>query len=232
MQINGLKSYLLTLIMIICMSTYALSQSHKDTLIYIGDPMCSWCYGFMPELSEIRDSFPNVAMEIIMGGLRPGGDEKIMDLKHFLRKHWTEVARASGQRFNFKILDDDMVVYDTEMSCRAVYTAGVLDPKMKYTYFQEAQKAFYMENILPNDIDAYVQIAMRLGFDGPTFHKAFVSNKHKAGVLSEIELARRLGVSSFPTLIAKIDGKLFIVTNGYQKASKIIAMLKGRGLGD
>jgi protein-disulfide isomerase-like protein with CxxC motif len=39
-----------------------------------------------------------------------------------------------------------------------------------------------------------------------------------------------MGIAGFPSLVAKIDGKLFLVTNGYQKADKIITLLRNKGL--
>jgi len=34
--------------------TYSWLEGEGSTLIYISDPMCSWCYGFAPEISEIK----------------------------------------------------------------------------------------------------------------------------------------------------------------------------------
>ena len=40
-------------------------------LIYIADPMCSWCYGFGPELSKLLARHPDATVDVVMGGLRP-----------------------------------------------------------------------------------------------------------------------------------------------------------------
>jgi|TARA_B110000037_G_scaffold146884_1_gene165944 putative protein-disulfide isomerase len=48
------------------------AQETKPQLIYVGDPMCSWCYGFSDELIEIAQAFKNnVYFKIIVGGLKP-----------------------------------------------------------------------------------------------------------------------------------------------------------------
>ena len=206
------------------------AQSQKDTLIYIGDPMCSWCYGFTPELDKIRDSFPDVAFEMVMGGLRAGGTEKMIELKDFLRHHWQEVQRATGRRFNFGILSKNEVTYDTEPACRAVIIAGRMKPESKYEYFKAVQESFYIHNNLPNDKDTYISIAERLGLDPAVFHKKFDHKQSQMDAFSEFDLAASMGITSFPALIAKINGKLYLATNGYQEASRIIALLKARGL--
>jgi putative protein-disulfide isomerase len=192
--------------------------------------MCSWCYGFAPELDKIRDSFPNTPLELVMGGLRAGGTEKMIELRDFLKEHWTEVHRTTGQRFNFKILSLSEVLYDTEPACRAVILAGEMKPEIKYDYFKAVQESFYIHNNLPNEEDTYVQLASKFGIDGETFHRRFIKSQAKMNAYSEFDLAVSMGVKSFPTLIAKIDGKLYLVTNGYQKADKIIKILQNRGL--
>jgi putative protein-disulfide isomerase len=201
-------------------------------LIYVGDPMCSWCYGFAPELDSVRAAFPDIPFEVVMGGLRPGGRETMLDLRGFLREHWTEVFRATGQKFNFAILEQGDVIYDTEYACRAVVVADQLKPGIRLEYFKAVQKAFYQDNILPNDVDAYVQLAISMGMDGKTFHEKFKHRQSKADTYSEFELAAAMGVRSFPTLIAKMNGKLYLVSNGYSKADKMIALLHGKEFGE
>lgn len=205
-------------------------SAQRDTLIYVGDPMCSWCYGFGPELDKIKEAFPNTPMEMVMGGLRAGGTETMMELKDFLYDHWMEVQQASGQKFNFTILDKRDLRYNTEPACRAVWVAGQLDPKSKYPFFKATQESFYMNNQLPGEEDTYVSIANKLGLDTESFLKMFRSKESKAEIYSEFELAQKMGIAGFPSLVAKIDGKLFLVTNGYQKADKIITLLRNKGL--
>jgi putative protein-disulfide isomerase len=221
--------FLFTFLNVAIMSDKTFGQG--DTLIYIGDPLCSWCYGFAPELDNVRAAFPDVPFEMVMGGLRPGGRESISDLSSFLKEHWTEVYRKTKRPFNFGILKQGDVIYDTEYACRSVVVAGQLMPDKKYEYFQAVQNAFYQDNILPNDVDAYVQIAIKIGMDGRTFHEKFKKRQSKADTYSEIDLAAKMGVTSFPTLIAKRNGKLFIVAQGYTDSEIMIAKLRGREFG-
>lgn len=205
-------------------------QSSKDTLIYIGDPMCSWCYGFSPELDKIILAFPEVPLEIVVGGLRVNGNESMMELHDFLFKHWQDVHKASGQDFNFSILSQSDVLYNTEPACRAVFVIGQLAPEKKYQYFKLVQRGFYYHNLLPHDAENYARMASECGVDFDQFLQIFESRQAKAEVYSDFELAEKLGATGFPTLIAKIDGKLYLAAQGYQKADKIITLLKSRGL--
>ena len=63
----------------------------KTTIIYVGDPMCSWCYGFSPEITKVKEQFPLLDFRIVLGGLRPNGKEEINGMADFLKKHWEHV---------------------------------------------------------------------------------------------------------------------------------------------
>jgi len=68
-----------------------ISWKQGEELIYIGDPMCSWCWGISPELNALERyaTSENIPFKVLMGGLRPGGGEEWNDeFKGYLRHHW------------------------------------------------------------------------------------------------------------------------------------------------
>ena len=71
---------------------------NKATLVYIGDPMCSWCWGAAPELTRLQDHYQKqLDFEIILGGLRPFTEHTMTDKqKNFLREHWVEIQEMTG----------------------------------------------------------------------------------------------------------------------------------------
>lgn len=48
-------------------------------LIYVMDPMCSWCYAFSLELEEFLTKHSNLEIDYIMGGLAPDSDIPMAD---------------------------------------------------------------------------------------------------------------------------------------------------------
>lgn len=205
-------------------------NSQNDTLIYVGDPMCSWCYGFSPELDQIKAAFPNTHFKMIMGGLRVGGTETLGDLSEFLKEHWTEIHTMTGQEFKYDILNQTSLLYDTEPACRAVIVASELKPEIKYDFFKAVQESFYYHNDIPGATETYAKIAVRFGINKSTFVKQFEDAKAKTDTQAEFELAQAMGVRGFPSLMVKIDGKVYFVSNGFQKAGRIITVLREKGL--
>jgi putative protein-disulfide isomerase len=76
-------------------------------LIYIADPMCSWCWGFSPVISAIAERFGDeLPIQIIMGGLRAGNTKPMTEKdRAYIRGAWQRVHQASGQPFDFAALD-------------------------------------------------------------------------------------------------------------------------------
>jgi putative protein-disulfide isomerase len=99
-------------------------------LVLIADPMCSWCYGFGKEVTELRNAVPALELEVVVGGLRPGETAAMPRNQRVARlEHWTRVEAASGLPFNRQaFLANDNLVYDTEPACRAMVTARRLAP--------------------------------------------------------------------------------------------------------
>jgi putative protein-disulfide isomerase len=43
-------------------------------LIYVGNPLSAWCYGFDKELAAFTRRHPELPLEIAAGGMRPLAD--------------------------------------------------------------------------------------------------------------------------------------------------------------
>lgn len=66
---------------------------------YIGDPMCSWCWGISPALKEVATYCQKHGLDfsVHVGGLRPGGgDAWNSSFKAFLRHEWENIHRVTG----------------------------------------------------------------------------------------------------------------------------------------
>ncbi len=212
------------------MSYEAAARVDTDTLIYIGDPMCSWCYGFTPELQKVKAAFPNVHFKMVMGGLRAHGQESMEELSGFLWEHWQEVQKASGQKFNFAILKSSNFYYDTEPACRSVCLVRMLYPEKEYAYFTALQYTFYHENLDPTEMETFVKVLKDMHLDPKEFEKQFRKQDAKDAVEQDFQAAAALQATGFPSLFAIINGKYYKATSGYQKAEKLIQLLRDRGM--
>ena len=203
-----------------------MSQS-KAKLIYVADPMCSWCYGFVNELSTTLNNLDNqVDFQLIMGGLRPYNTETMADLGDFLKGHWHHVEERSGVAFNYDILKDVSFVYDTEPPSRAVLVMRQLNPDQEFAFFKAIQTAFYAENKNTNKVETYLDLAEQFGVDRETFKTMFESEAIKTAIKKDFEMAAALGVRSFPTLVLQKGDQYFLISNGYSTSKNIKSSIK------
>ena len=194
----------------------------KTTIIYVGDPMCSWCYGFAPEITEVKNHFKNYDFKLVMGGLRPNGKEKIDGMSDFLKEHWSHVHEASNQPFKYDILKDKDFIYDTEPSCRATVVARTMKPEVELDFYKAIQTAFYANNSNTNEIETYLSIADQFGLDKAKFEELYISEEIINQTKEDFELASSMGVSGFPAVVVSVNGKLTLVCKGYMKADQLI----------
>lgn len=200
-----------------------------NRLIYIADPMCSWCHGFTPTITKLAQHYQaQLSFSIIMGGLRPGGhtpwDQKMKD---FLRHHWEEVASKTGQPFTYDLLERDHFKYDTEPSCRAVCVVRDMAPAKTFVFFKAIQYAFYFLNNDPNELDFYWPICEELDIDVTEFTTKFKSDAYRERTKLDFTHSRQLGVKGFPTLLMIKGEEVHVVSPGFAEFDQLQERIDG-----
>ena len=191
-------------------------------LIYVGDPMCSWCYGFAKPMDELLadplDAAP-LQLALIMGGLRPFTTEPIAAGKaDEIFGHWHHVAEASGQPFAQApntALHRPGFVYDTEPASRATVTVRSHWPGHVWRYFKAVQQAFYAEAKDVTRPEVLADVAEQLGLSRVSFAKAFASQEMRDLTAADFAQAQAWGIRGFPTLVAEHGDHLHLVGSGY-----------------
>ena len=198
------------------------------TLLYFGDPMCSWCWGFAPQMEKVRDlTSQSYDFKLIMGGLRPGGGDPWNDqMKSFLSEHWNHVIDRSGQPFNFELFERQDFEYDTEPPCRAVKTAQYLLGDQALPFYHHIQHRFYAESKDPGDINFYKPICKKNNIDFSAFKEHYQSDLIEQRTRQDFTFTQRLGVQGFPSLLISADGQIQYLARGYCTADNIYQRLQ------
>lgn len=197
----------------------------EEALLYVGDPMCSWCYGFMPVLEQIRSDYEKtVPVKAVMGGLRPGEAAEVLDHKmaRFLKHHWEQVSSATGQPFDYSSLEipedsqaEDLKLYDTEPGARAVVTFREFRPEKEIDYFAALQTAYYAKAKDPTATETFTEALKGFDTDPDEFLKVFESDEIKYETSLDFQLARAVGATGFPSLVYLIHKTAYPVCRGY-----------------
>lgn len=184
--------------------------------IYVGDPMCSWCWGFAPVLEQLPTRY-GVPMRVVMGGLRTGPDAQVMDVAacEQMATYWQGVAQRTGQPFTTASLHREGWRYDTEPSCRAVVTMRELAPRQTLRWVARLHRAFYVDGVDVTDASVFPGLLEGFDVDVDWFAQALADDATIERTRRDFEEAQRLGATGFPTVLFRDGQELGIVTRGF-----------------
>lgn len=196
-------------------------------LWYFADPMCSWCWGFAPVISEIVDTYQDrLQLALMMGGLRPGTTQPTTpEFRSEILHHWEEVHRRSGQPFKLDGALPDGFIYDTEPACRAVVAAIDLNAAVAFAYFKSVQAAFYAEGRDVTQPQTLAQLAAQQGLDSDRFLERFASEEIKKMTRTHFRQTAEIGVRGFPTVILQNAARFDVLTYGYRPLAELAPQL-------
>ena len=188
-------------------------------LLYVADPMCSWCYGFAPVIDGLAEHFgERLPIRLLMGGLRAGNTRPMTEAdKGTIAGHWRKVAERTGQPFDFGLFEREGWIYDTEPACRAVVTMRILNPRRALGYKARVQRAFYAENRDTTKAAVLADVAAEAGVDREIFFAEMTSAEARNATFRDFLTAQDSGIRGFPTLLAGDGtGNYLTITNGYR----------------
>ncbi len=197
-----------------------------DTLFYVHDPMCSWCWGFASTLDTVLEMLPDdVSVVHLLGGLAPDSNEPMPEsMQQGLQQTWRQIAKViPDTKFNFDFWTDNDPRRSTWPACRAVIAARRQSRDLERPMIKAIQQAYYLNARNPSNIDTLLLCAKEIGCDGAEFSRALESEDVNNEFLDELRQVQRFGVRGFPSLVLqKADGSAFSVPVEYQHANRIL----------
>jgi len=199
----------------------------KPILWYFADPMCSWCWGFSPVISKVKNNYVNqIKIALVMGGLQAGESNTLSDSsREEIFHHWHQVKETTGQDFLFENALPQGFIYNTEPACRAVITAGLIDATKMFAYLTAIQSAFYTKNLDVTQTKCLEELAIECGINADKFNSLFLDEKQHESAKKSFQFTQKAGVQGFPTLILNMNEQLHVITRGYQDYENISASL-------
>ena len=196
-------------------------------LIYVGDPMCSWCWGIAPELDTLIERRPDLPLRVVLGGLRPGPNAREVDdrLAQTLAHHWQEVERRSGQPFDRTLLESTGWRYDTEPACKAVVVMREIDEALAWPLFKRIQHLFYAEGVVPAGRTELEPVIDEFTVDADSYWTTFESDSATKQTWQDFATVHKWGIGGFPTVIFRDGERGHVVTRGWTTADTMAEAL-------
>lgn len=201
----------------------------SDTcLFYIHDPMCSWCFALSSNLSALQNDLPsNIRMIFLLGGLAPDTTEPMpTDLQKAIQQTWRQIERTvPTTRFNYDFWTENTPLRSTYPACRAILAARKQGAKFESQMLQAIQLAYYQQAKNPSLAITLQQCAAEIGLDENAFINDLTSPAIESELRSEIQLARNMGVTSYPSLRLLHKQKLIAIPIDYLNHQTMIDLV-------
>lgn len=209
-------------------SIYQCYYLYMKKLIYIHDPMCSWCWGFSSALKQVIAALPSdVEVVRLLGGLAEDTDAPMPeDMQQAIASTWRRIeATIPGIKFNFDFWKACRPRRSTYPACRAVIAARQQGPEFDETMTQAIQRAYYQQARNPSDESTLIELVAELGLDVERFTHDLRDEKTQEHLLGEITEARRLGVDSFPSLLLQTDAGVSQIPIDYLDSESMLKFI-------
>lgn len=202
-------------------------------LLYIMDPMCSWCWAFSPAIEAIQEAFPKLPVQFIMGGLAADSEAPMpKQQQQAIRSIWVSIEETTGTQFNYDFWTQCIPRRSTWRACRAVIIAEQLIPGSAALMAHAIQHAYYLEAQNPSDSKTLIPLAESLGINPSDFASLLDAQESQQTLQEHMNLAKQLKVSGFPALRFFDGEKVFRVSDGYSKPDMIINNLHQSGVSE
>jgi putative protein-disulfide isomerase len=198
-------------------------------LLYVHDPMCSWCWAFRPAFASLREQLPReLRLRKVVGGLAPDDDQPMPEeMRARLRGIWQRIQdTVPGTRFNFAFWENCVPRRSTYNACRAVLAAARISPRSEDLMIEAIQWAYYVEARNPSDVETLVDLASEVGLDRARFAAEFSSEAVEARLREETAFARRPPFQGFPSLAIQAETGLYPIAVDYRDAHPMLRQIE------
>ena len=199
-------------------------------LVYVHDPMCSWCFGFSKVYQQLTEQLPeNIELIRLLGGLAPDTGEIMPEsTRQMVQQNWQRIEqRIPGVKFNYDFWTRCQPRRATYPACRAVIAAREQGDEFDVLMTRQIQQAYYRQARNPSDNETLIELAGEIGLNQARFSEQLVADQTQQQLLDEIATARSIGISGFPSLVLQEEDRLKSVLVNYTDVDAMLGQMKG-----
>jgi len=196
-----------------------------NTLYYVLDPMCSWCYAFAPTWNKLLKQLDSsLHVEYVYGGLAPHSNEPMpQNMQEMLQNTWKDIEQRVGTHFNYDFWSTCKPRRSTYLACQACVSARLQGKE--YEMIQEIQKAYYQNASNPSDRDTLEIAASNINLNIDKFSHALESDEIINLFKKDLHKRRELRVNGFPSLVLQIKDSYFKIAIDYKNHETILKQI-------
>ena len=201
-------------------------------IIFVTDPMCSWCWGMADSIKEIHEKYKDkIELDLMLGGTNTDSTDLVGDYgKKFLLQLWREIYETTGKEFGFKL--PQSYVHNSLLPCLAIELLKVEDLDKAFDLLYELQSLFFLKGLNINDMSLLLEALLNHGVTREKFARELRQSKLEERVRFQFENSRSFGTTVLPNILFD-DGKRYrLLLGGYadcEVIEKTLLQLNERG---
>jgi len=205
-----------------------MNQDNSAILYYVHDPMCSWCWAFVPTWAKVQQTLADqFEIRYVLGGLAPDSAQVMpKDMQQTVSGYWRNIEqRVPGTRFNFDFWEKCEPRRSTYPACRAVVATKLQKPEAEKTMIRAIQEAYYLRAMNPSDDSTLITVAGEQGLDEAQFAKDLASDEVRQLHEADMQLSMQLQAQGYPSLVVQLGNRATYVQLDYNSTEVTVERL-------
>jgi len=206
-----------------------MNQNNQAVLYYVHDPMCSWCWAFVPTWTKIKQALGDrIEIRYILGGLAPDSAQIMpKEMQNTISGYWKSIqTRVPGTEFNFDFWSECEPKRSTYPSCRAVIAARKQKPDAELPMILAIQKGYYLQAKNPSDADMLIKLSEELGLDPVQFAEDLSSQETDEALHKDMQFGQSIGAQGFPSMILQTPEGYGYIPLDYNDPTAALALIE------
>lgn len=177
-------------------------------IIYGHDPLCGWCYGFIPAMRALERRHPQAEVEVIGGGLFSGDrTPQYAEMGEYIPNAFNRIEVRSGRRYS-----NDFARLLDEMGERTLRSAGPtlalelvaqIAPHAKSEFAHRLQEAYFEDGMPLDEAATYDTVTDSMGLPPLDTTAILAATDDTPEVAASYARSRALDISAYPTIIVQ-----------------------------
>lgn len=187
---------------------------------YLYDPLCGWCYGAAPALSELIDA-SGIRVALLPASLFSGDGARAMSAE-FAEFAWSNdqrITRLTGQQFSeryrTRVLDDRQQRFDSGPATLALTAVAMTDRTREFEALEVIQRARYVDGDDVTSLPLLASLLEALGLQAAATLIAHPGQQlleaNNDRIVQAKALLQEFGAQGVPTFIAESTARRWLL---------------------
>lgn len=186
-------------------------------VIYGYDPLCGWCYGFIPTLTHLAKQHPDIAITVLPGGLVRGENiRSYATMRDYICQAAPKLEAITGRKPSEKFFDllmqDNPPLMASAPPTHAVLQVAERSQDKTLQFAHAIQEAHFGEGLDLNIAQTYDKVTDELGLPRLDTNAILAATDRDPLIAQSYEMSACAGIRSFPTVVVLDEADIALGT--------------------